>query len=143
MKHIIYLALLVVLLSNAACKKSKVSGPAAEAPIVFTMKYLSTGANIDTTTAGNISVSSSYAVVVTLTSAMPSSTGINIVATVSDITNSSATIAQNGAINSTTAINNITLINLPRQHDCVVTLKVTSVATASNLATKTFHVVYK
>jgi ABC-type enterochelin transport system substrate-binding protein len=73
---------------------------------------------------------------------MPSSSGINISTTVIDQTNS-ATITQNAGINSTTAINNIQLINLPRQHWCTVTVKVTSVATPTNFATKTFNVAYK
>jgi ABC-type enterochelin transport system substrate-binding protein len=73
---------------------------------------------------------------------MPSSSGINISTTVIDQTNS-ATIAQNAGINSTTAINNIQLINLPRQHWCTVTVKVTSVTTPTNFATKTFNVAYK
>jgi hypothetical protein len=79
---------------------------------------------------------------VTLTSAMPSASGINIAATVIDQTNN-ATITQNGSTNSTVGINNIQLVNLPRQHWCTVTLKVTSVATPSNTATKTFNVAYK
>ncbi len=107
-------------------------GNAQEPSIVFT-----TDAN-----ATNTSLSNSFPVVVTLTSAMPSSSGINIATTVIDQTNS-ATILQNAAINSTTAINNIQLINLPRQHWCTVTVKVTSVATPSNFATKTFNVAYK
>jgi ABC-type enterochelin transport system substrate-binding protein len=73
---------------------------------------------------------------------MPSSSGINISSTVIDQSNN-ATIAQNAAINSTTAINNIQIINLPRQHWCTVTIKVTSVATPSNSATRTFNVAYK
>jgi ABC-type enterochelin transport system substrate-binding protein len=73
---------------------------------------------------------------------MPSASGINIAATVIDQTNN-ATIAQNAGINSTTAINNIQVINLPRQHWCTVTVKVTSVATPSNTATKTFNVAFK
>ena len=132
MKNIIYLTIFVALISNAACKKSKPSGPAAEANIAFTID-----AN-----AANTSLSSSFPVTVTLTSAMPSASGINIAATVIDQTNN-ATIAQNAGINSTTAINNIQLINLPRQHWCTVTIKVTSVATPTNTATKNFNVVYK
>lgn len=134
MKKLIYLLTLTIAIS---CSKSDSGGNggggnAQEPSIVFT-----TDAN-----ATNTSLSNSFPVVVTLTSAMPSSSGINIATTVIDQTNS-ATILQNAAINSTTAINNIQLINLPRQHWCTVTVKVTSVATPSNFATKTFNVAYK
>jgi len=132
MKHIFYLLVSIMLISNTACKKTTPPGAAQETAISFT-----TDAN-----ATNTSLSNTFPVLVTLTSAMPSSSGINISTTVIDQTNS-ATIAQNAAINSTTAINNIQLINLPRQHWCTVTVKVTSVATPTNFATKTFNVAYK
>ena len=134
MKSLFYTFFLLAFFSLSACKKSKTTTPPAaqEASIVFT-----TDAN-----AANTSLSNTFPVAVTLTSAMPSSSGINISATVIDQSNN-ATIAQNAAINSTAAINNIQLINLPRQHWCTVTIKVTSVATPSNFATKTFNVAYK
>lgn len=127
----------MILTVAISCSKSDSGGNggggnAQEPAIVFT-----TDANTT-----NTSLSNSFPVVVTLTSAMPSSSGINVSATVIDQTNN-ATITQNAAINSTTAINNIQLINLPRQHWCTVTVKVTSVATPSNFATKTFNVAYK
>jgi hypothetical protein len=132
MKHIFYFIVCVFMLSISACKKSTPSGPSAEANIVF-----DTDANNS-----NTSLSNNFPVTVTLTSAMPSASGINIAATVIDQTNN-ATIAQNAGISSTIAINNIQLINLPRQHWCTVTIKVTSLATPSNFATKTFNVAYK
>ena len=135
MKYLFYTAFFMAfVVSISACKKSKTTTPPAaqEASIVFT-----TDAN-----AANTSLSNTFPVAVTLTSAMPSASGINIAATVIDQTNN-ATITQNAAVNSTAAINNIQLINLPRQHWCTVTIKVTSVATPSNFATKTFNVAYK
>jgi hypothetical protein len=73
---------------------------------------------------------------------MPSPSGISVVATVlSQAT--SASIPQNNAVTSTTAVNNIQLINLPRQQWCTVTIKVSSVATPTNSASRTFDVVYK
>jgi len=84
------------MLSISACKKSTPSGPAAEANIAFSIDANAT----------NTSLSSSFPVTVTLTSAMPSASGINIAATVIDQTNN-ATIAQNAGISSTVAINNI------------------------------------
>ena len=132
MKKIYYLPVCFLLTLIFSCSKPNNPSNTQEDPIVFT-----TDAN-----ATNTSLSSSFPVAVTLTSAMPSSSGINIAATVIDQTNN-ATIAQNAGINSTTAINNIQLINLPRQHWCTVTVKVTSVATPINNATKTFNVAFK
>lgn len=128
MKKLIYLLILTAIVS---CSNNG-GGIAQEPAIVFT-----TDAN-----ATNISLSNSFPVLVTLTSAMPSSSGINVSTTVIDQTNN-ATIAQNAPINSNMAINNIQLINLPRQHWCTVIVKVTSVATPSNFATRTFNVAYK
>lgn len=132
MKKIIYFTLLVAIASCSQSNNGTGGGVPQEPAIVFT-----TDAN-----ATNTSLSNTFPVVVTLTSAMPSSSGINISTTVIDQTNN-ATIAQNPSINSTTAINNIQLINLPRQHWCTVTIKVTSVATPINFSTRTFNVAYK
>jgi hypothetical protein len=135
MKQILFIALFFTMIATISCTKpnpTDPTGPAKETPIVFI-----TDAN-----ASNTSLANTFPVIVTLTSTMPSSSGINIAATVIDQTNN-ATIPQNQGINSTTAINNIQLINLPRQHWCTVTVKVTSIATPSNSATKTFNVVYK
>jgi ABC-type enterochelin transport system substrate-binding protein len=73
---------------------------------------------------------------------MPSSRGITIETTLVN-QNTSATIAQNAAVTSTAAVNNLQFINLPQQHWCTATIKVSSVATPSNNASKTFTVVYK
>lgn len=132
MKTILYLSISAILLSTAACKKAKPTVPAGEPQIIFTT-------NANTT---NTSLTNSFPVTVTLTSAMPSASGINIESTVIDQTNN-ATIPQNASVNSNTGINSIQLINLPRQHWCTVTVKVTSVATPSNFATTTFNVAYK
>jgi hypothetical protein len=73
---------------------------------------------------------------------MPSSKGITIETTLVNQTTSS-NIAQSAAITSTAAINNLQLVNLPQQHFCTATIKVSSVATPSNNATQSFTVVYK
>lgn len=132
MNKIFSIAVFLLIVFGISCKKSQPSGPAPEASIVFT-----TDAN-----ATNTSVLSSFPVTVTLTSKMPSSSGINIEAKVIDQTNN-APLTQNQGINSTNAFNKIQLINLERQHWCTVTIKVTSVATPTNTASKTFEVVYK
>lgn len=132
MKKLLYLLLFIQAVSCSKSGGGNGGGNVQEPAITF-----NTDAN-----ATNTSLSSNFPVTITLTSAMPSSSGINISSTVIDQSNN-ATIAQNAAINSTTAINNIQLINLPRQHWCTVTVKVTSVATPSNSATRTFNVAYK
>ena len=73
---------------------------------------------------------------------MPSSKGITIETTVVDQTNS-ANIPQSAAITSTSAVNNLQLVNLPQQRWCMATIKVSSVATPANSATQSFTVVYK
>jgi hypothetical protein len=73
---------------------------------------------------------------------MPSSKGITIETTLVNQTTSS-NIAQSAAITSTSAVNNLQLINLPQQHFCTATIKVSSVATPSNSASQSFTVVYK
>jgi hypothetical protein len=132
MKPLTLFSFISVLFLISGCKKAKPTGPVAEPAIVFTT-------NANTT---NTSLTNSFPVTVTLTSAMPSASGINIESTVIDQTNN-ATIPQNASVNSNTGINSIQLINLPRQHWCTVTVKVTSVATPSNFATTTFNVAYK
>jgi hypothetical protein len=91
---------------------------------------------------GSIIPGSSFAVIVTLTSAMPSAQGIKIEASVTDQTNSTA-VSQNAPVISTSAKNSVTLINLPQQHWCNAVIKVSSVATGNNTASQSFTVVYK
>ena len=134
MKRIIIGILAIISISSISCSKSGSSSsqPAQEPSIVFT---------IDASNA-SVSASNSFNVVVTLTSLMPSSSGIKIEATITDQT-TNATISQNAAIISTTAKNTFTLINLPQQHWCSATIKVSSVATSSNNSSQSFTVVYK
>jgi hypothetical protein len=126
MKIKIFVYILLTVLIAMGCHKST-----PEASIVFTT---------DASTS-NISTASSFNVNVTLTSAMPSQ-GIKISATVTDQTTSGA-ISQNAAITSSATKNQITLIGLPQQHWCSITVTVTSVATLSNTASQSFTVVYK
>ena len=94
MKRIIIGILAIISISSISCSKSGSSSsqPAQEPSIVFT---------IDASNA-SVSASNSFNVVVTLTSLMPSSSGIKIEATITDQT-TNATISQNAAIISTTA----------------------------------------
>jgi len=70
------------------------------------------------------------------------SKGITIETTLVNQTTSS-NIAQSAPITSTSAVNNLQLVNLPQQHFCTATIKVSSVATPSNSASQSFTVVYK
>ena len=90
----------------------------------------------------SVSLTNGYAVTATLTSIMPSSKGITIETTLVDQTNS-ANISQSAAVTSTSAVNNLQFTNLPQQHWCTATVKVSSVATPSNSASQSFTVVYK
>jgi len=129
-----YISILIFLLmvTESCVKKNNPPGPTTEPSIVFSVNASAT----------NTSLAATFPVTVSLNSALPSPSGISVVATVlSQAT--SASIPQNNAVTSTTAVNNIQLINLPRQQWCTVTIKVSSVATPTNSASRTFDVVYK
>jgi len=137
MKRIIIGILSIISFVLFSCNKSSSGGgssaqPAQEPSIVF---------SIDASNA-SISPGSTFNVNVTLTSTMPSSSGIKITTTLSDQTNN-ISITQNPPLTSTAAKNSITLINLPQQHWCSATITVSSVATPSNSASQTFTVVFK
>ena len=138
MKKII--AFLPILIGSfISCSKSSDAGgsttpppPPVETPVAFTISA----------TNNSVSLTNGFAVTATLSSTMPSTRGITIETTLVN-QNTSATIAQNAAVTSTAAANNLQFINLPQQHWCTATIKVSSVATPSNNASKTFTVVYK
>ena len=140
MKKIIFL-LPIVMVSIISCSKSSDGGgtsptppptPPAETSVAFTINASN----------NSVSLTNGFAVTATLTSIMPSSKGITIETTLVDQTNS-ANIAQSAAVTSTSAANNLQLVNLPQQHWCTATIKVSSVATPSNSASQSFTVVYK
>ena len=138
----IFFILPIVIGSIISCSKSSDGGGTtptptptptpAETPVAFTINASN----------NSVSLTNGFAVTATLTSIMPSSKGITIETTVVDQTNS-ANIAQSAAITSTSAVNNLQLVNLPQQHWCTATIKVSSVATPSNSASQSFTVVYK
>ena len=133
MKKVLIVVAIIVLFN--ACSKSSGGGtttPVAEANIAFTINA----------TDNSIAVGTSFPVTVTLTSAMPSSSGIKIEATVVDQTNSQ-TVTQNAAVTSTATTNTFSLINLPKGHWCMATIKVSSVKTTTNTASKSFTVANK
>lgn len=78
---------------------------------------------------------------VTLTSAMPAA-GIKVEVSTKEEA-SGNTVGTNSSVNSTSATVNVGISGLPRQLWCIVTIKVTSVSTASNSTTQTFRIVYK
>jgi len=131
----IFIGILTVIISISSIQCSKSSGAtqsSQEPPILFT---------IDASNA-SVSTSSSFNVNVILNSAMPSSLGIKIELIVIDQTNS-VSIIQNPPLVSNTAKNSFTLINMPQQHWCLATIKVSSVATPTNTSSQSFTVVYK
>ena len=133
MKKILFI-LLIVIGSIISCSKSSDSGsstptsPAAETPVAFTINASN----------NSVSLTNGFAVTATLTSIMPSSKGITIETTLLNQTTSS-NIAQSAAITSTAAVNNLQLVNLPQQHFCTATIKLSSVATPSNSASQSFY----
>ena len=118
--------------SKSNNSSSPVTPPTPEPSIVF---------SIDASNA-SISPGSSFPVVVTLTSALPSTKGINISVTLTDQVNNTS-LSQNGVITATSMKNTINIINLPQQHWCSAMIKVSSVTTPTNSATQSFTVVYK
>ena len=134
----IFFILPIVIVSIISCSKSSDGGsstppsPAAETPIAFTINASN----------NSVSLTNGFAVTATLTSIMPSSKGITIETTLVNQSTSS-NIAQSAAITSTSAANNLQLVNLPQQHWCTATIKVWSVAIPSNSASQSFTVVYK
>ena len=78
---------------------------------------------------------------VTLTSAMPAA-GIKVEVSTKEEA-SGNTVGTNSSVNSSSATVNVGVSGLPRQLWCIVTIKVTSVSTASNSTTQTFRIVYK
>ena len=134
----IFFILPIVIGSIISCSKSSDGGsstptpPAAETPVAFTINASN----------NSVSLTNGFAVTATLTSIMPSSKGITIETTLVNQTTGS-NIAQSAAVTSTSAVNNLQLVNLPQQHWCTATIKVSSVATPSNSASQSFTVVYK
>ena len=136
----LFFILPIVIGSIISCSKSSDGGGTtptppptpAETSVAFTINASN----------NSVSLTNGFAVTATLTSIMPSSKGITIETTVVDQTNS-ANIAQSAAVTSTSAVNNLQLVNLPQQHWCTATIKVSSVATPSNSASQSFTVVYK
>ncbi len=133
MKEILKLLILLFCL-NISCSPSSSSpaAPTPEPPITFTLDVSN----------ASISLDSSFPVVVTLTSALPTAKGINIEVTVTDQTNNTL-LSQNTTVTSVLFKNSITIINLPQQHWCLASVKVSSVSTPSNSASQSFTVVYK
>ena len=135
-KTIAFLPILVVVLIS--CSKSSSSNtdtapPAVvETPVAFTINA----------TNNSVSLTNGFAVTATLSSNMPSAKGISIETTLVD-QSTSANIPQNAAVVSLAPGNTIQLLNLPQQHWCTATIKVSSVATPSNNASQSFTVVYK
>ena len=105
--------------------------PPAEQPIAFTHNG---GSNV-------LNPGPSLNFTVTLTSTMPTG-GIKVEVSTKEEANGNA-VGTNSSVNSSTAAVNVSVSGLPRQLWCIVTIKVSSVATPTNSATQTFRIIYK
>lgn len=102
-----------------------------ESPVSFTLSA----------TNQSVSLSGSFPVTVTLTSAMPEQ-GIRITTALVDQSTNLA-LPQGSPLESKATANQVSLTGLPEQHWCLATVTVTSVATATNSSSQSFTVVYK
>lgn len=119
-----------IIMVNGNCGK-KPQQPPADQPITFTH---TAGSNVQ-------NPGSTLNFSVTLTSAMPAS-GIKVdISTKEEVSGTS--VGNNSSISGSSATVNATVLSLPRQVWCIVTVTVSSVGTPSNTATQTFRVVYK
>lgn len=130
-KRLLFFAAVIGLLGSCGGKSSSTPSNTQESQIAFTMDASGTIQTPGT----------SYVVNTTLTSTMPSK-GISIVATVTDQTNNNS-VSQNAAVTSTSSTNATTIISLPSQHLCTVTITISSVATPTNKASQSFTLVNK
>jgi hypothetical protein len=121
----------VILLLESCGSKSPTPPPPTEQPIAFTHNA---GNNV-------LNPAPSLNFNVTLSSAMPAA-GIKVEVSTKEEASGNIVVT-NSSVNSTSATVNVGISALPRQLWCIVTVKVTSVSTASNSATQTFRIVYK
>jgi hypothetical protein len=135
MKKSIIAIVLIQLIILIGCSKGDGGSttPPTEPNITF---------DVDASSA-NINPGSTFNFNVKLTSAMPSSQGIKIDISASEEVTGNSVSPQNPTTTSTSATTPVSVINLPQQKWVVTTVKVSSVATPTNNATKTFRVVYK
>lgn len=134
MKKILGFILLITI--GIACSKGGGSTPApppAEASVAFDIDAAAT----------NTAVGSIFDFNVRLTSTMPSSQGIKIEVTAIEEGTGTAISPQNPTIVSNSSTVAASVISLPIQKWVITTVKVSSVATASNNATKAFRIVRK
>ncbi len=127
----IILLSVILLLESCGSKSPTPPPPPTEQPIAFTHNA---GNNV-------LNPGPSLNFNVSLTSAMPAA-GIKVEVSTKEEA-SGNTVGTNSSVNSTSATVNVGISALPRQLWCIVTIKVSSVSTASNSATQTFRVVYK
>lgn len=120
----------------ASCGKKTTPTPPAPTPTEENISFdLNTGATV-TQAAAN------YDFQVTLRSKMPTK-GIKIEVTASEEVGGAAVTPQPAAINSTTSVTTASVQNLPRQKWVIVTVRVTSLNTATNTAVQTFKIIFK
>ena len=123
--------LFAVILIQSCGSKNPPPPPPAEQPIAFTHNA---GNNV-------LNPGSSLNFNITLTSTMPAA-GIKVEVSTKEESSGNA-VGTNSSVNSVSAAVSASVSSLPRQVWCIVTIKVTSLSTASNSATQTFRIIYK
>lgn len=125
MKNILILIVTILLLFS--CKKKEI-----EEIIVF-----------ETTAGSNtISTSGNYSFQITLKSKMPSN-GIRIEVSAIEEVSGTSISPQMTPLNTSTAVNSVSVQNLPRQKWAEATVRVTSLTSSTNTASTKFRVIYK
>ena len=123
--------LFAVILIQSCGSKNPPPPPPSEQPIAFTHNA---GKNV-------LNPGPSLNFNITLTSTMPAA-GIKVEVSTKEESSGNA-VGTNSSVNSTSAAVSASVSSLPRQVWCIVTIKVTSLSTASNSATQTFRIIYK
>jgi len=137
MKILLIICLIISSFLLSSCKKNDNAGSTVVSPTEPSIIF-----EIDAS-AANLSPSSIFDFNVKLTSSMPTAQGIKIDITAVEEVSGLSVSPQNPTTTSKNPNIALSVINLPRQKWVAVTVKVASVATMTNNASKTFSVVYK
>ncbi len=138
-KTLLYIFFIVFLFS---CSKKVDNAPATPPTPTPVTPEQSIAFDIDAA-AANTALGSSFSFNVRLTSTMPTAQGIRIEVSAIEEGTGTAVSPQNVPIISTSTTVAASVISLPVQKWVITTVKVSSVATATNTASKTFRVVSK
>lgn len=129
MTRLLSIIIIGLMLTLNGCVKSAVND---SDPIAFTIDAA----------ASNISVASSFPVVIKITSRIGYS-GLNVALTAVEEVSGLAVSPQPPSFKTNITDNSTSVINLPQQKWVVATIKITDLYNASNTASKSFRVIYK